>query len=107
MFKSYPRNQFQPVPRKRDGFFALDYFVYVLRNSADRHYIGFTENVPHRVSQHNDGVSNWTRPRGPWLLVWTSQPLSLSEARKLENFLKRQKGGRGFYNFTGLIRPGS
>ena len=30
--------------------------------------------------------------------------MSLSEARKLENFLKRQKGGRGFFEFTGLPR---
>jgi hypothetical protein len=28
--------------------------------------------------------------------------MSLSEARKLENFLKRQKGGNGFHEYTGL-----
>ena len=30
--------------------------------------------------------------------------MSLSEARKLENLLKRQKGGEGFYKITGLAQ---
>jgi hypothetical protein len=33
-----------------------------------------------------------------------SEDLSLSDARRLENALKRQKGGTGFYNMTGLSR---
>ncbi len=28
--------------------------------------------------------------------------MSISDARKLENLLKRQKGGDGFYRMTGL-----
>ena len=86
---------------------GVDYFVYVLRNPAGRHYIGLTDDVRRRVAQHNDGVSVWTRRRGPWFLVWKSQSLSLTEARKLEILLKRQKGGSGFYEMTGLSRPGS
>lgn len=30
--------------------------------------------------------------------------MSLTEARKLENILKRQKGGVGFFKITGLVR---
>jgi hypothetical protein len=30
--------------------------------------------------------------------------MSLSEARKLENYLKRRKGGGGFFSYTGLSR---
>jgi hypothetical protein len=37
-------------------------------------------------------------------LVWTSQKLTLSDARKLENRLKAQKGGAGFKAMTGLER---
>jgi hypothetical protein len=33
-----------------------------------------------------------------------SAPHSLSAARELENLLKRQKGGAGFYRITGLPR---
>ena len=83
------------------------YQVYVIQNPAGRFYIGLSEDVTKRLADHNAGVSNWTRLRGPWKLVWTSEPMSLSAARKLENFLKRQKGGNGFFEFTGLTRAGS
>jgi putative endonuclease len=78
------------------------YQVYVLRNRNGRFYIGLSENVRVRVQQHNEGVSKWTRSHRPWNLVWTSKPMSLSDARKLENLLKKQKGGDGFYRLTGL-----
>ena len=71
------------------------YRVYVLLNEQARRYIGLTENLERRLQQHNAGVSKWTKNRGPWKLVWQSEPMSLSNARKLENQLKRQKGGRG------------
>ena len=80
------------------------YRVYVIQNPDGRFYIGISENVDVRVSQHNEGVSTWTKHRGPWLLRWTSEAMSITEARKLENFLKRQKGGDGFYRITGLAR---
>jgi predicted GIY-YIG superfamily endonuclease len=83
-----------------------EYQVYVLRNLQGRHYIGLTGNVVRRLDQHNAGASKWTAKHGPWALVWESQAMGLSEARKLENLLKRQKGGEGFYRLTGLS-PGS
>jgi len=83
------------------------YQVYVLQNPAGRFYIGLSEDVPKRVRQHNEGVSQWTRSRGPWTLVWNSPSMSLSQARKLENLLKRQKGGSGFFKLTGLNPSGS
>jgi predicted GIY-YIG superfamily endonuclease len=78
------------------------YWVYVLRNPSHRHYIGVSDDVARRLEQHNTGVSRWAGANGPWLLVWQSDRLTLSEARKLENLLKRQKGGAGFYQLTGL-----
>ena len=80
------------------------YQVCVIQNAASRYYIGLSENVENRLQQHNQGVSQWTRNRGPWQLVWTSEWLALAEARKLENRLKAQKGGVGFAAMTGLKR---
>jgi len=81
------------------------YWVYVLWSStAERFYIGVTENVARRVAQHNAGVSRWTHTRGPWTLVWSEHHGSLSAARRIEKELKRQKGGNGFYQRTGLDR---
>jgi len=72
------------------------YQVYVLRNPAGRFYIGLSENIFLRQEQHNMGLSRWTKNKGPWELFWQSSPMNLSDARKLENKLKRQKGGSGF-----------
>ena len=68
------------------------YQVYVIRNADWQHYTGLSEDVGVRLAQHNDGESKWTRNKGPWKLVWISDILSLTDARKLENFLKKQKG---------------
>ena len=71
------------------------YRVYVLRNAEGRRYIGVTDDVDRRLAQHNQGVSKWTRGKGPWDLEWSSTPRSLGDARALENLMKRQKGGSG------------
>jgi putative endonuclease len=69
------------------------YRVYLIVNDTGRRYIGISENVTKRLSDHNAGLSKWTAKYRPWILFWTSNEMSLSEARKLENLLKRQKGG--------------
>ena len=84
------------------------YRVYVLQNAAGKFYIGVTEDVAQRLAQHNAGGSQWTKGKGPWRLVWQSELMLLSAARKFENHLKRQGRGSGFYSITGLKRtPGS
>jgi putative endonuclease len=81
---------------------GTSYQVYVLQNPDGKFYIGLSEDVSIRLRQNNQGVSKWTWNRGPWSLVWTSEHMSLSDARRLENRLKRQKGGVGFQYLTGL-----
>ncbi len=85
------------------------YYVYVLWSAeGQRHYVGLTENIEHRLRQHNSGESKWTkRYAGSWTLAWSEACENLSSARKLENQLKRAKGGAGFYTRTGLPRLSS
>ena len=86
------------------------YQVYILANPQGRRYIGLTADLPRRLQQHHHGVSTWTWQRGPWSLEWASSPRSLSDARKLENLLKRQKGGQGLARLLelhGSEQPGS
>ncbi len=81
------------------------YYVYVLWSATtERFYIGVTEDVAKRVRQHNEGVSRWTRGRGPWEVVWSREFCGLGAAREFENLLKRQKGGSGFFALAGLAR---
>ena len=42
-----------------------------------------------------------------WTLIWQSGEMNLSDARKRELLLKRQKGGKGFYRLIGLPQVGS
>ena len=97
--KSYSRNPLKPVLEDSDfrssGRVMKRYQVYMIENECGRRYIGLSEDVRKRLSDHNDGVSKWTAKYRPWRLVWTSGELDLSAARKLENLLKRQKGGAG------------
>ena len=79
-----------------------EYSVYIVRNPNGRLYIGLSDDVARRVRQHNDSESTWTSTRGPWALIWSKGGMDLSAARKLENLLKRQKGGAGLYRLTGL-----
>ncbi len=80
------------------------YKVYVIQNLQGRFYIGLSDEVLRRLDEHNTGISKWTSGKGPWSLSWMSEAMSLTVARKLENQLKRMKGGEGFYRFTGLQR---
>ncbi len=72
------------------------YRVYVIQSPLGRYYVGLSEDIQKRLQDHNTGVSKWTRDKGPWKVVWASEAMSLSDARKLENLLKRQKGGADF-----------
>ena len=85
----------------------MTYRVYVLENRAGRFYTGLSDDVAGRLEQHNAGESRWTKGRDSWRVVWQSEELSLTDARKLENKLKRQGRGKGFYTITGLHRSGS
>src|SRR5215471_14371658 len=76
------------------------YRVYVLQNAEGRFYVGLTDDFARSLQQHNDGESQWTKARGPWHCAWQSANLWSTEARKLENWLKRQRRGRDFYTIT-------
>ncbi len=96
-----------PAPATKSRRMPATYRVYILQNCEGGFYVGLSDDVAHRVEQHNTGHSRWTKGRGPWTVVWQSEELSLTDARKLENRLKRQGRGKGFYTITGLHRSGS
>ena len=80
-------------------------WVYVIQNAEGRFYIGMTTDLEQRLIDRNAGISKWTKRRGPWKLIWSQRCGSVSEARKLENKLKRQGRGNGFYQAIGLRPP--
>ena len=84
------------------------YYCYILQSqTSGKYYIGVTDDVNHRQADHNSGISKWIKGKVPQNPVWQKEFPNLTEARKFENLLKRQKGGTGFYRLRGLSRKGS
>jgi len=68
------------------------YFVYVIRNKKNVLYTGIALDITKRIAQHNTGKgAKFTKGRGPWVLIYSSDPLPLGEALRLEAKLKRDR----------------
>ena len=66
-------------------------WVYILRG-ARRHYIGATDNLDRRIAEHKRGSNHTTLRFGDHVeLVAAKELPSMTEARKLEQTLKRKK----------------
>lgn len=69
------------------------YFIYVLRSmTTGRHYVGFTLDLVQRLGQHNSGITNSTKNRGPWELVHQEEFATRTEAMRRERYWKSGQG---------------
>jgi putative endonuclease len=67
-------------------------WVYILRGSTGRHYIGSTVDLQRRLVEHDRGHTYTTRRLGSDIkLVASRECESLAEARGLERRLKSKK----------------
>jgi predicted GIY-YIG superfamily endonuclease len=67
-------------------------YVYILRGTTARYYIGVTDNLVRRLNEHNRGNNHTTRRLGgPLQLVCTHEMATIEAARVLERRLKRLK----------------
>jgi predicted GIY-YIG superfamily endonuclease len=67
-------------------------FVYILRGSSGRHYIGSTDNLERRLAEHYRGNNHTTRRLGSNLELVISKTVDgVLEARQIELALKRKK----------------
>ncbi len=73
----------------------MTYYVYAL-NSCERNYIyvGLTNNIERRISEHNKGYNKTTKPYLPFALIHSEAFQSRTEARAREKELKSSKGKR-------------
>ncbi|MEO5755138.1 MAG: GIY-YIG nuclease family protein [Chthoniobacterales bacterium] len=69
-------------------------WVYILRGSAGRHYIGSTGDLEARLKQHRRGHTHTTRRLGELIVVASKEVETLSEARQMERDLKAKKNPR-------------
>ena len=70
-------------------------WIYILKGSSGRHYIGSAVNLDARLSQHRRGHTYTTKRLGENLeLVASKEVATLNEARKIERTLKAKKNPR-------------
>ena len=67
-------------------------YLYILQSqSSGRYYIGISDDLPRRITEHNSGQTPSTRHRGPWSLVYTEVYPTRGEAMVRESLLKSWK----------------
>jgi putative endonuclease len=69
------------------------WFVYALQSLQDGNlYIGISQNPKKRLLTHNKGVTQSTKSRRPFILIFQEFCKSRMEAREREKFYKSGKG---------------
>jgi len=78
----------------------MEAWVYVLRGSSGRHYIGSTQNFERRLREHLSNSCHTTRRLGRDITcVIKSKYTSSGEARAMERRLKRMKNPKAAIAF--------
>jgi len=64
-------------------------FVYLIQSRTSKAiYIGFTNNLKRRLSEHNSNKSFSTKEKGPWELVYCEVYKSYEDTKEREDRLK-------------------
>ncbi|MCX7848518.1 MAG: GIY-YIG nuclease family protein [bacterium] len=85
----------------------MTYYLYILcSQSTGRFYIGHTNNLARRLTQHQRNQSLSTRCRGPWELVYTEPHPTRAAAMRRERALKRVKSAATLRKLINSPMPG-
>ncbi|WP_081144955.1 GIY-YIG nuclease family protein [Niastella vici] len=78
------------------------YFVYILYSiSSGKTYVGFSNNVERRLSEHNITESTgFTLRYRPWTLIQTEEYSTKQQAMAREKFLKTGRGREEIKNYV-------
>ena len=65
------------------------YTVYAIKSLSKKYiYVGLTNNLDRRIDEHQKGYNKTTKPYGPFMLLYTEEHSSRTDARKREVYLK-------------------
>ena len=68
------------------------YTLYILHSKTfDRYYVGYTNNLVRRLSEHNRIKRKFTDAGIPWIVVYTEIFMSKKDAMSREKFIKLKK----------------
>ena len=69
------------------------YYIYILISKKDgKFYVGFTENLKNRFTQHQNGECESTAPRRPFELIFYEAYRNKYDALRREKYFKTSKG---------------
>ncbi len=75
------------------------WYTYIIKSKKDdKWYTGYTQNLRKRFSDHNNGLSTWTKGRGPFTIIYYEACINKEDARSRELFLKSGMGKRFLKN---------
>ena len=68
------------------------YTVYILYSkTSDQYYVGYTNDISRRLSEHNRKKGKFTDCGIPWELKYTEIYATRKEAQKRETYIKSRK----------------
>ncbi|MBI2588974.1 GIY-YIG nuclease family protein [Candidatus Saccharibacteria bacterium] len=68
------------------------YYVYILRNTGNYIYIGYSENLQKRFNAHNNGLVKSTKSHVPFALIHYEAYINKQDAKRREKYLKTNRG---------------
>ena len=87
------------------GLLQYMYTVYILESiSSGRFYKGQTNDLLRRLKEHNNGEEKSTAAYVPWVLVWSANVPTRSEALILERKIKNITGVQRLREFIAKHR---
>jgi putative endonuclease len=77
------------------------YYTYILfSEKLQKFYTGSTHDIDHRLKEHNNGKTSFTRKGIPWVVLYSATFQSRTEAVKHENQIKK-RGAKRFLTDIG------
>jgi len=75
------------------------WYTYLLRSKlTKRWYTGCSDDLRKRFKQHNEGLSTYTKGRGPFNIIYYEACLNKNDAFARERYLKSGMGKRYLKN---------
>lgn len=70
------------------------HYVYILvsKKFPDKVYVGLTTDLTRRIREHNTGLSTYTKPFKPWIMVCAIRFTESEQAKQFEQYLKKGSG---------------
>ena len=86
----------------------MSFWLYILRCGDGSYYTGHTDDLDHRLQQHQEGLIGYTASRKPFSLVYTcpfgSRAEALASELKIKGWSRKKKEALMQEDWTGLNR---